>query len=79
MGLQKSYQIPEAVMIRNGYGTYYLQKKGSGMMAGKKWWIWLLAVLVAAGVLAVLLMQQGTPQTQKGGTLVQRLEAMCHG
>ena len=47
------------------------------MMAGKKWWIWLLAVLVAAGVLAV--MQQGTPQTQKGGTLVQRLEAMCHG
>lgn len=35
------------------------------MMAGKKWWIWLLAVLVAAGVLAVLLMQQGTPQTQK--------------
>ena len=35
------------------------------MMAGKKWWIWLLAVLVAAGVLAVLLMQ--------------RLEAMCHG
>ena len=49
------------------------------MMAGKKWWIWLLAVLVAAGVLAVLLMHQGTPQTQKGGTLVQRLEAMCHG
>ena len=34
------------------------------MMAGKKWWIW---------------MQQGAPQTQKGGTLVQRLEAMCHG
>ena len=49
------------------------------MMAGKKWWIWLLAVLVAAGVLAVLLMQQSTPQTHKGGTLVQRLEAMCHG
>ena len=35
------------------------------MMAGKKWWIWLLAVLVAAGVLAVLLMQQGTPQTDR--------------
>ena len=49
------------------------------MMAGKKWWIWLLAVLVAAGVLTVLLMQQGAPKTQKGVTLVQRLEAMCHG
>ncbi len=49
------------------------------MMAGKKWWIWLLAVLVAAGVLTVLLKQQGEPRTQKGGTLVQRLETMCHG
>ena len=48
-------------------------------MAGKKWWIWLLAVLTAAGVLVVLLMQQNMPEKQKGGTLVQRLEAMCHG
>ena len=37
------------------------------MMAGKKWWIWLL------------LMQQNMQEKQKGGTLVQRLEAMCHG
>ena len=41
-------------------------------MAGKKWWIWLLAILTAAGVLVVLLMQ-------KGGTLVQRQEATCYG
>ena len=27
-------------------------------MAGKKWWIWLFAILTAAGVLLVLLMQQ---------------------
>lgn len=49
------------------------------MMAGKKWWIWLLAVLAAAGVLALVLMGQIVPETQKGGILVQRLEAMCHG
>lgn len=49
------------------------------MMAGKKWWIWLFAVLAAAGVLVVFLMQQNIPETQKGGTLVQRLEAMCYG
>lgn len=49
------------------------------MMAGKKWWIWLLAVLAAAGVLAVLLMGQTVQETQKGGTLVQRPEAVCHG
>ena len=35
-------------------------------MAGKKWWIWLLAILTAAGVLVVLLMQQNMPEKQKG-------------
>lgn len=49
------------------------------MMAGKKWWILLLAVLVTAGVLAVLLMGQAVPKAQKGGTLVQRMEAVEHG
>ena len=48
-------------------------------MAGKNWWIWLLAVLTAAGVLVVLLMQQNMPEKQKGGTLVQRQEATCYG
>ena len=47
-------------------------------MAGKKWWIWLLAILTAAGVLVVLLMQN-MPEKQKGGTLVQRQEATCYG
>ena len=61
------------------FDTYYLQKKGSGRMAGKKWWIWLLAILTAAGVLVVLLMQQNMPEKQKGGTLVQRQEATCYG
>lgn len=48
-------------------------------MAGKKWWIWLLAILTAAGVLVVLLMQQNMPEKQKGGTLAQRQEATCYG
>lgn len=49
------------------------------MMAGKRWWIWLLAVLVAAGMLALLLTKQMTPETQTRGTLVRWMETICHG
>ena len=58
--------------------TTYKRKEVVGWQE-KKWWIWLFAILTAAGVLVVLLMQQNMPEKQKGGTLVQRQEATCYG
>ena len=76
---QRYFQEKTQSVIAKEMGISQVQKKGSGRMAGKKWWIWLLAILTAAGVLVVLLMQQNMPEKQKGGTLVQRQEATCYG